>query len=295
MCVHAQPLSRVWLFATPWTVDHQAPLSLEFSRQEYWSALPFPAPGDLPDPGIEPSSVSCIGRRILYHFVTWKAPPSKGCLKYISTQCCPCVLGGGWEDIGQPFLTPALLWRSFNPRGKALVSLRLLWTSNDEADGMSIDSFNPHAVMQTQGTTGVALAQIFPCKNTQKAVSRAHMNSSLPFSLHIPILLACLLDFHLLGFHLGQEAKSWLSLHQFWLGFLLFGWCWEVRTHPHPVMLVAWTVVPEVKDWTGISLLGSRLPPLTFVGEHLNSLQLDLSLWAAWKPTRCRARVVGCW
>ena len=42
------------LFVTPWTVARQAPLSMEFSRQEYWSGLPFPSPGDLPDPGIEP-------------------------------------------------------------------------------------------------------------------------------------------------------------------------------------------------------------------------------------------------
>ena len=41
-------------FATPWTVAYQAPPSMEFSRQEYWSGLPFPSPGDLPDPGIEP-------------------------------------------------------------------------------------------------------------------------------------------------------------------------------------------------------------------------------------------------
>ena len=49
-------LSRVRLFATPWTVAYQAPLSMGFSRQEYWSALPFPSPGDLPNPGIEPRS-----------------------------------------------------------------------------------------------------------------------------------------------------------------------------------------------------------------------------------------------
>ena len=42
--------------ATPWTVAHQAPPSMEFSRQEYWSGLPFPSPGDLPNPGIEPRS-----------------------------------------------------------------------------------------------------------------------------------------------------------------------------------------------------------------------------------------------
>ena len=48
--------SPVWLFGTPWTVAHQAPLSMGFSRQEYWSGLPFPSPGDLPHPGIEPRS-----------------------------------------------------------------------------------------------------------------------------------------------------------------------------------------------------------------------------------------------
>ena len=49
-------LSRVRLFATPWTIAHQAPPSMGFSRQEYWSGLPFPSPGDLPDPGIKPRS-----------------------------------------------------------------------------------------------------------------------------------------------------------------------------------------------------------------------------------------------
>ena len=49
-------LSSVRLFATPWTVAYKSPLSMEFSRQEYWSGLPFPSPGDLPDPGIKPMS-----------------------------------------------------------------------------------------------------------------------------------------------------------------------------------------------------------------------------------------------
>ena len=49
-------LSHVRLFVTPWTVAHQTPPSMGFSRQEYWSGLPFPSPGDLPDPGIEPRS-----------------------------------------------------------------------------------------------------------------------------------------------------------------------------------------------------------------------------------------------
>ena len=54
--MHAQSLSRVQLFATPWTVAREVPLSIRFSRQEYWNGLPFLPVGDLPDPGIEPMS-----------------------------------------------------------------------------------------------------------------------------------------------------------------------------------------------------------------------------------------------
>ena len=60
------------LFVTPWAVAHQAPLSLVFPRQEYWSDLPFSSPGQLPDPGIKPKS-PCLGRQLLYHWVTWEA------------------------------------------------------------------------------------------------------------------------------------------------------------------------------------------------------------------------------
>ena len=54
--MNVKSLSHVRLFATPWTVAYQAPLSMGFSRQEYWSELPFPSPGDLPNPGIEAGS-----------------------------------------------------------------------------------------------------------------------------------------------------------------------------------------------------------------------------------------------
>ena len=53
MYVCTQSLSRVLLFVTPWTVAPKSPLSMEFSRQEYWSELQFPTPEDLPDPGFE--------------------------------------------------------------------------------------------------------------------------------------------------------------------------------------------------------------------------------------------------
>ena len=57
-------LSRVQLFVTPWTVAHEAPLSMGFSRQEYWSGLPFPPPGNVPDLWVE-TCVPCIGRWFL--------------------------------------------------------------------------------------------------------------------------------------------------------------------------------------------------------------------------------------
>ena len=61
MNVKVMSLSRVRLFATPWTVAYQAPLPMGFSRQGYWSGLPFPSPGDLPNPGIEPRSPTSQG------------------------------------------------------------------------------------------------------------------------------------------------------------------------------------------------------------------------------------------
>ena len=62
LCVHAQSLQLCHLFATPWTVAHQAPLSMGFSRQEYWSGLPFLSPGDLPNTGMEPTSPALAGK-----------------------------------------------------------------------------------------------------------------------------------------------------------------------------------------------------------------------------------------
>ena len=72
---YAQSLSHVWLFATLWTAAHQAPLSMVFSRQEYSSGLPFPPPGDLPNPGIEPESPTspALADGFFIHWATWEA------------------------------------------------------------------------------------------------------------------------------------------------------------------------------------------------------------------------------
>ena len=67
--------SHVTLFATLWTVVLQGPLSMGFSRQEYWSGLPFPSPGDLPNPGIKPASLMslALAGRFVSTGATWEA------------------------------------------------------------------------------------------------------------------------------------------------------------------------------------------------------------------------------
>ena len=72
MCV----LSCVCLFAAPRTVAHQVPLSMGFPRQEYWSKLPFPSPGDLPHPGMEPTFLESATLAVRFFTIsaTWEAP-----------------------------------------------------------------------------------------------------------------------------------------------------------------------------------------------------------------------------
>ena len=75
LSVCAQLLSCVGLFLTPWTVAHQIPLSTGFSWQDYWSGLPFPPTGYLPDLGIKPPFPDLL-QADFYHGTTWEAPPT---------------------------------------------------------------------------------------------------------------------------------------------------------------------------------------------------------------------------
>ena len=91
----------VRLFAAPWTVAHQAPLSMGLSRQEYWSGLPCPPPGDLPDPGIKPTSLTSppLPGGFFATKATWKAPSSVGrakCRRFYSQT----GLSGNHGDVG---------------------------------------------------------------------------------------------------------------------------------------------------------------------------------------------------
>ena len=86
-------LSHVWLFATSWTPACQAPLSMKFSRQEYWSRLPLPIPGDRPDPGIKPVSLAspAVAGRFFSISATWEDQGSLDgyvCMHAKSLQLC---------------------------------------------------------------------------------------------------------------------------------------------------------------------------------------------------------------
>ena len=85
-CMPLQLLSHVWLFVTTWTVGLQVSLSVGFSRRECWSGLPFPFPGDLPDPGTEPASPASAGG-----FLTTE-PPGKRFCKIVALQTCSAPL-----------------------------------------------------------------------------------------------------------------------------------------------------------------------------------------------------------
>ena len=82
-CMSAQLLSHVQLFSTLWTIAHQAARSMRFSRQEYWSRYPCPPPGDLPDPGIKPVSLTspALASGFFTTSATWEA-----CLLYSVSQ-----------------------------------------------------------------------------------------------------------------------------------------------------------------------------------------------------------------
>ena len=120
--MHAQSLSCVWLLgiAVLWTVALQAPLSMEFSRQEYWSGLPFPPPGDPYNSGIEPTSSAspALTGRFFYHWATWET------LKF--TPSMPNSSGSKWVSESRSVVSDSL-----RPHG-----LYSPWNSLDQNTGV---------------------------------------------------------------------------------------------------------------------------------------------------------------
>ena len=115
MCMRTQLLSRVWLLTTSWPVAHQAPLSLGFPRQEYWSGLPFPSPGDLPTPGIEPASLAS-----------------------------PVLAGRLFTSA--PLGNPLAPWPGINPEPLALEGGLNYWTAREVPTSLGLHSVSLHEV-----------------------------------------------------------------------------------------------------------------------------------------------------
>ena len=127
MC-YAESLSRVRPFATPWTVAHQAPPFMGFSRQEYCSGLPFPSPGDLPNPGIKPGSPALQADAL-----TSEPPGKPGRHPYLTTG--KTIALTRWTSVGQVmsllFSMLSRLIRAFLPRSKHLLISWLQSLSSD--------------------------------------------------------------------------------------------------------------------------------------------------------------------
>ena len=125
-------LSRVRLFATPRTVAHQTPPSMGFSRQEYWSGLPFPSPGDLPNPGIKPESPTFQADALT------SEPPGKPSAAAKSLQSCPTLCdpidsrppGSPWDspgkntEVGCHFLLQCMKVKSEREVAQSCLTLR---------------------------------------------------------------------------------------------------------------------------------------------------------------------------
>ena len=131
-------LSHVWLFATPWTVAYQAPPSMGFSRQEYWSGLPFPSPGDLPEPGIEPGSAALQADALHSEPpgkpAEWKNPFSKGYIQdgsiYLKNWKHKGVAMGSWSggiSVARVWLYSGVVGGNFGGDGM------ILWIDYDNS------------------------------------------------------------------------------------------------------------------------------------------------------------------
>jgi len=105
-CAMLSHFSRVWVFVTPWTVAHQAPLSMGFSRQEYWSGLPCLLPGDPPNPGIKPASPALQADSLA-------ETPGRPLLDASN------VVFKSWQQFGWVFLLFPMIQDFWNAMGKA--------------------------------------------------------------------------------------------------------------------------------------------------------------------------------
>ena len=144
VCAHMRALShfsRIRLFVTPWTVAHQAPLSMGCSRQKYWSGLPFPSPGDLPNPGIKPTTLECpmLAGGFFTTSTTWEAPFWEEALSSKVFQ----QSAGRSKILPESLLFPA----QYNPHAK---EIHLQFSSVQFSHSVVSDSLRPHELQHAR-------------------------------------------------------------------------------------------------------------------------------------------------
>ena len=185
VCYVCKSLSHVQLFVTPWTVDPQAPLSVGFSRQEYWSRLPFPPPGDLSNPGIEPMSPAFAGEfftieppgkphiiiKHLSKFTEHTTPqvnPHVDCglwvimmlsYKFLSCHKCPILVGDIDNKVGYACECVGNMWETF------VLSSQFCCEPKSMLEKLSLikEKYNVIALMQSCSLFHIALQFINIC------------------------------------------------------------------------------------------------------------------------------------
>ena len=146
-------LSHIQLFATPWTVACQAPLSMEFSRQGYWSGLPFPSPGDLPDPGIKPGSSTLQADSYPLSHQGRILPTAAAAAAAKSLQSCPTLcnpIDGSPQDSPIPGILQCMKVKSQSEIAQSCP------TFSDPMD-CSLPGSSAHGIFQADDVTAHAL------------------------------------------------------------------------------------------------------------------------------------------
>ena len=157
--MHLCVLSCVWLLANPWPAARQAPLLMEFSRQEYWSGFPFHSPGDCLNPGTEPR-VSCF--------------------LHCQADSLPLVPPGNWVLHGS--LKYSLLWIEHQPGGEETTEAQL-WVS----DGLNVPLFSPKCCQAYPPSTMPTAGNVRQGGNRKREGkgSRYRLQNSFQFKFHI--------------------------------------------------------------------------------------------------------------
>ena len=148
----AQSLTHVPLFATPQTVAHQAPLSMGLPRQEHWSGLPFPSPGNRPNPGIEPMSLlfPALTGRFFTTSTTWEAPTVQSWIQVTLWRT------GRLEIFGKCYNRERTFERAVNEDRKKISHLHLL--REDHHDQAAVLSSRSRGVSLSLVTVNLILS-----------------------------------------------------------------------------------------------------------------------------------------